>query len=90
MLFRSEGEIKLVEKVRNSNKAYLRLIEILQEETAKNGSKIVTITHVGNVERASQIKEAVLKFDQIEEVIMVKCAGLSSMYADKKGIIVAY
>lgn len=85
-----EGEIKLVEKVRNSNKAYLRLIEILQEEIAKNGSKILTITHVGNIERASQIKEAALKFAEIEEVIMVKCAGLSSMYADKKGIIVAY
>lgn len=85
-----QGEIKLVEKVRNSNKAYLRLIEILQEEIAKNGSKILTITHVGNIERASQIKEAALKFAEIEEVIMVKCAGLSSMYADKKGIIVAY
>lgn len=83
------GEIKLIEKVRTSNKAYLRLIEILQEEILKNGKKIVAITHVGNYERASQIEEALKKTPGIEELFNIKCAGLSSLYADHKGIIVA-
>ncbi len=84
------GEIKLIEKVRNSNKAYLRLIEIMQQELLKNGRKIVSITHVGNPERANQIEEGVSKINTVEEIIKVKCAGLSSLYADKKGIIVAF
>lgn len=84
------GEIKLLEKVRNSNKAYLRLIEIMQTELIKSGRKIVAITHVGNPERADQIALGVGTLKTVEEVINVKCAGLSSMYADKKGVIVAF
>lgn len=84
------GEIKLVEKVRNSNKAYIRLIEIIQDEIEKKGKKIVAIAHVGNWERANQIKDEITKISSVEEVINMKCAGLSSLYADKKGIIVAF
>jgi DegV family protein with EDD domain len=84
------GEIKLVEKVRNSNKAYIRLIEIMQDDIVKKGKKIVTVTHVGNWERANQIKEEIAKIPNVEEIINLKCAGLSSLYADKRGIIVAF
>lgn len=84
------GEIKLVEKVRNSNKAYNRMIEIMQDEIVKKGKKIVAVTHVGNLERANQIKEEISKIPSVEEIINLKCAGLSSLYADKKGIIVAF
>ena len=81
------GEIKLVETVRNSNKAYKRLVEIVQQELVKNGRKIVALTHVGNWERANQI---VSELKHVEEVFNIKCAGLSSLYADKKGIIIAF
>lgn len=84
------GEIKLFEKVRNTNKAYIRLIELMQEGLEKNGRDVVVITHVGNPERANQIEEGVRKVDTVKEVINLKCAGLSSLYADKKGIIVAF
>lgn len=85
-----KGEIQLVEKVRNSNKAYLRLIEIIVDELNKNGRDIVSITHVGNPERANQIEEGVRVLESVKEVINVKCAGLSSLYADRKGVIVAF
>lgn len=84
------GEIKLLEKVRNSNKAYLRLIEIMQTELIKSGKKIVAITHVGNPERADQIAKEIGTVKSVEEIINIKCGGLSSLYADKKGIIVAF
>ena len=85
-----KGEIQLVEKVRNSNKAYTRLIEIIVDELGKNGREIVTIAHVGNPERANQIEAGVKTLDNVKEVINVKCAGLSSLYADRKGVIVAF
>ena len=84
------GEIKLFEKVRNTNKAYQRLVELMQEGLTKNGRDIVVITHVGNPERANQIEEGVRNISTVKEVINLKCAGLSSLYADKKGIIVAF
>ena len=82
------GEIKLVETVRNSNKAYRRLIEIVQNELVRNGRKIVALTHVGNWERANQIVGELNNY--VEEVINLKCAGLSSLYADKKGVIISF
>lgn len=84
------GEIKLFEKVRNTNKAYSRLIEMMQEELKKSGRKIVSITHVGNPERANQIETELRNTLDLDDVINIKCAGLSSLYADKKGIIVAF
>jgi len=83
------GEIKLFEKVRISNKAYLRMIEMMVEEAEKFGKKTVAITHVGNEDRANQIEQAMRQIKTVNEVINVKCAGLSSLYADKRGIIVA-
>lgn len=85
-----QGEIKLIEKVRNTNKAYLRLIELIQEGITKNGRNLVVITHVGNPVRANQIGEGVKNNSPVNEVITLKCAGLSSLYADKKGIIIAF
>ncbi len=85
-----DGEIKLVEKVRNVNKAYNRLIEIMMEQIQPSGKKVVAISHVGNPERANQIQEAMLGIPGIEEVLNLKCAGLSSLYADYKGVVVAF
>lgn len=84
------GEIKLIEKVRNTNKAYRRLVEIVQQELIKGGKKLVTITHVGNMERVNQLMSEILKIDTVEEVIQTKCAGLSSLYADNRGIVLAF
>ncbi len=84
------GEIKLYEKVRNTNKAYQRLIELMQEGLTKSGRDVVAITHVGNVDRANQIEAGVRTVESVKDVVNIKCAGLSSLYADKKGIIVAF
>jgi hypothetical protein len=66
------------------------LIEIIVDELKVNGRDIVSITHVGNSERANQIEDGVKVVESVKEVINVKCAGLSSMYADRKGVIVAF
>lgn len=84
------GEIKLFEKVRHATKAYQRLIEMMSEEINRHGQKVVAITHVGNYERANEIEAAMKLLPSIEVVYNLKCAGLSSLYADKKGIIVAF
>lgn len=83
------GEIKLFEKVRTSNKAYQRLIEMLQDEVTKNGKRIMAVSHVGNPERANQICEEVKKVTGIDEILNFRCSGLNSLYADMRGIIVA-
>lgn len=84
------GEIKLFEKVRSANKAYDRLIEMIKEGIEKEGKTAFAVTHVGNPERADQIEAAVKTLPGVTQVYNLKCAGLSSLYADAKGIIVAF
>jgi len=86
----SDGEIKLFERVRNKNKAYQRLIEIVKSEVLQKNKKTISITHVGNPERVEQLKKELLKIKGVEDIICIKCAGLSSLYADNKGVIVAF
>lgn len=85
-----KGEIVLFEKIRNLNKAYNRLAEKVATELLNSGKKFIAISHVGNQERAEKLAEEFKKLGGIVEVFVSKCAGLSSMYADKKGIILAF
>lgn len=85
-----EGEIKLYEKVRQANKAYQRMIELMTEEIMGKGKTVLAITHVNNDKRATQIQEAFAELIPDMEIIKVKCRGLSSLYADQAGIIVAF
>lgn len=85
-----DGEIKPVEKVRNLNKAYDKLVSIIAGDLGQNKKDKVVISHVSNIERAQWLCDELLKIDSVKEVLINKCAGLSSMYADKKGVIVSF
>lgn len=84
------GEIKLYDKIRSANRAYKRLLEMVQEELSKGGKKIIAISHVSNWEKATSLMKEFCGWDGVAEVISSKCAGLSSLYADRKGIIVSF
>lgn len=84
------GQIRLLEKIRGTNKAYSRLIEIIQSELNLSERNTIAIAHVENNDRASQLETEILELFNTKKVINLQCAGLSSIYADYKGIIVAF
>lgn len=84
-----KGEIMLIEKVRTLNKAYKRLVDMAVHEIKQRGREFVTISHVGNLDRAIEIAKEIAKPFGIE-IFVSKAAGLSSLYADKRGIVVSY
>jgi len=84
------GQIKLLERTRGTNKAYSRLTEIIQSELTLSERNTVAIAHVDNSYRANQLESEILKLLDTKTVISLECAGLSSLYADYKGIIVAF
>lgn len=85
-----DGDIKVVEKLRNLEKVYRRLIEILREGIKASKRKMVFISYVTSDARARQIKDDIEKEDESVQVFVSKTAGLSSMYADKNGIIISF
>ncbi len=84
------GEIQLMDKARGSAKAFQRLVEMIEENAKNVESKILAISHVNNPERANWIKDEVKKCCNFKEIIVVQTGGLSSLYCDNQGIIVAF
>ncbi len=85
-----DGQIIVVEKIRSLKKVYRRLLEIVTSDVRNSDKNMVAISHVSNDERANQITEELGKLGQIKDIFVSKCAGLSSMYADKNGIIITF
>lgn len=85
-----DGNIKLVEDVRGYKRAFMRFAEIIGEQGEKLEEKVIGIAHCNCRERAEQFKAELLKRYKFKDIIIVETAGLSSVYANQGGIIVAF
>lgn len=85
-----EGSIRLVEKARGYKKAFRKLIEIIDRESRDIGERILGIAHCNCHERAIELKEEISKLNKFKDIFIVKMAGLSSTYADNKGLVIAF
>lgn len=86
----NDGEIEMFDKVRGSNKAFERLAQIVNELSEDTSNKILAISHVNNLERAIMLKERIIEMCKFKDIIIVPTHGLTSLYCDNQGIIVAF
>lgn len=87
------GEIILVEKVRGTQNALRRLVELVGEKTAKAAESSITLvlSYCNCPERATVLKKEFLAgCKALKDVIMVPTSGLSTAYASDGGIIIAF
>ncbi len=84
------GEIELVEQVRGNKKAFNRLIEIIGEFNIDFENTILGITHSNAMEKAENLKKELLSRYKFKDVLIFKAGGLSTVYADDGGIVVAF
>lgn len=87
------GEIIPLEKVRGTANAMRRLVELVAEETAHlpAASKLLVLSYCNCQERAVQLKKSFLeKCTAFKDVIMVPTGGLSTVYANDGGIVIAF
>lgn len=85
-----EGTIKLHEKVRGAKKAFRRLVEIIGEQGIQLEERILGIAHCNCLEKALEFKEEVSKRYQFKDIVIVDTAGISTVYANEGGIIIAF
>ncbi len=85
-----DGTIKLVEDVRGYKKAFKRFVEIIGEQGEKLEEKVIGIAHCNCLERAEAFKAELLKHYRFKDIIIVDMAGLSSVYTNEGGIVVAF
>ena len=83
-----DGEIEQIGQARGSNKALLKMVEMIAKNTVDPENKVLGISHTNCHERAVMVRDAILARIKVKEVVMVETAGLSTTYANDGGIIV--
>jgi DegV family protein with EDD domain len=85
-----KGTIKLVDKVRGSKRALRRLVDIIGEQGEKLEERVLGIAHCNCLERALELKEKIQQKYKFKDIIIVEMAGLSTVYANEGGIVIAF
>ena len=84
-----EGTIVQLDQARGMNKAVMKMVDYVVERTPNPAEKVLGISHCNCPARAQAVKEAILERIPVKDVVLLDTAGVSSMYANDGGIIVA-
>ena len=84
-----EGNICQLDQARGMNKAIVKMVDHIGEKGINIQSKTVAITHCNCPERARMLEEAIRERLNPANIVVMDTAGVSSMYANDGGVIVA-
>ncbi|QUI22033.1 DegV family protein [Vallitalea pronyensis] len=85
-----KGEIIMLQKARGIKKAINKMIEIIDDKKVNLEEKFLVIAHCNCVERAMAIKEKAKVLYGFKDIFVVEMRGISSVYANDGGIVIAY
>ena len=84
-----EGTICQLDQARGMNKALVKMMEHIVSKTADGENKVLAISHCNCPERAEMLREAIAEKMNPARIVVLDTAGVSTMYANDGGIIVA-
>jgi DegV family protein with EDD domain len=90
ILYANDGEIDLSTKARGMKKAIKVLAERIITEVINAKDKLCCITHCDSLKKAEELKQLLENSADFKQVIIVDAAGLSTIYANKGGLIVSF
>ena len=84
-----EGNICQLDQARGINKALVKMAGQIAEKTQNSEEKVLAISHCNCHERAILLKNALKEKMPLKNIVVLDTAGVSSMYANDGGVIVA-
>lgn len=84
-----EGIIIQLGQARGMERSLKKMIEYIVKNTKNIEEKVLAISHVNCLERAIWVKEEILKMAKFKNITIADTAGVSTLYANDGGIIVA-
>ena len=84
------GDIKLYAKPRGIKQMFESLLTLIHDSGKDTSQENMVISHCNNPELATDLCNAVKQRFNFKDIIIVPTGGLSSLYADNKGIVVAF
>ncbi|MFM1581906.1 DegV family protein [Helcococcus bovis] len=85
-----DGVIEVKHKPRGIKSALTKMVSTIGELTDTYSDKILYITHIRNEERAKKIKEMSEEVYDFKSIEILEGTALSTTYANKNGIILAF
>ncbi len=84
------GMIRLYEKARGSVRAFTRLVDLIGESCTNFADRTLVITHCNNERQAHFIKAEAQRRFHFKDIKVTSTRGLSTMYANEGGVIIAF
>ena len=84
-----EGAIQQLGQARGMKKALNKMVEDMLKVTKNCENRVLAIAHCNCPERALFVKETIEKAAKFKKIVIVNTAGVSSMYANDGGLIMA-
>lgn len=84
------GNIALFSHARGQDQVVQRLAETVAKSKKETRGQDLVITHCNNPGLAARLKDAIERAYHFRKVWVVPTGGLSSVYADNKGVVIAF
>lgn len=84
------GEIVLLEKSRGTKKALKKMVDLIGAETSDFSDRVFGIVHCNALEKAQLVIEMVKAQYNFKDIVLTEANGLSAVYMDDGGIVVAF
>lgn len=85
-----DGGIRLFDKPRGTTKMIERLLSFIEKSGKDTSGENIVISHCNNPTLAQRLADAIRKEFSFSDIYIVPTGGVSSLYADEKGIIMAF
>ncbi len=84
-----EGQIKRVAQALSIKQALSRMVNLMAADPGHAG-KLLSIVHCNNLDRAFYVRELVQKTCRFKDILISEARGVTTVYANDGGIVVAY
>lgn len=84
-----DGLICQLGQAKGMNKALERMVQEIKQRTKGCEQRILAISHCNCPKRAAKVREQIEKLMKFKQILVLETAGVSSLYANDGGIIIA-
>lgn len=90
LLAGKEGQIVKLDQARGVERTLKKLVDAVVADVKEATTRTLAIAHCNHPERAERVRQMIMSKVPFRECMIVNTGGVSTMYANEGGIIVAY
>ena len=90
LLAGKEGQIVKLDQARGVERTLKKLVDAVVADVKEATTRTLAIAHCNHPARAEQVRQMIMSKVPFKECMIVNTGGVSTMYANEGGIIVAY